>query len=229
MLHPQKKVSRKEIKEDGLVTSYFEARAWAEQHQRQLLYLVGGIVVAALVAVWYVGQRSRDNELANTQLAKILPYVDQGKYELAVNGVLQEGIHGLQSIVDEYGSTKAGNIAAFYLANSYFALGQYDKALEYYKSVSVSDKMITASALAGAGACYETKKEFGEAAACYEKAALRNMTPAFAPDYLRQAAVSYAAAGKKDKAVELLKTLKKEYPSAPEAREADRFIAEFSS
>jgi len=34
-------------------------------------------------------------------LAKVVPYFDQGKYDLAINGVPQEGTQGLQALVDE--------------------------------------------------------------------------------------------------------------------------------
>jgi hypothetical protein len=40
--------------------------------------------------------------------------------------------------------------------------------------------------------------------------------------------VNYAAVGKKEKAIELLQTLKKEFPTSTTAREVDRFIAEYS-
>ncbi len=229
MLNPQKKVTRKEIKEDKLVTTYFEARVWMEQNQKLLSYVAVGIVVLVAAVFIYLNKRSEDNQKATTELAKVFGYYDQGKYEAAINGVPQEGTHGLQFIVDEYGSTRSGNIAALYLADSYFALGQYEKALGYYKKVDVDDRMVSASALAGAGACYEALKQYADAAAYYERAASKNMTAGLAPNYLRLAAESYAAAGQKEKAIELLKTLKKEFPSTQEAREADRFIAEYSA
>jgi len=162
-------------------------------------------------------------------LAKVSPYYDAGKYDQAINGVPQEGTQGLQAIVDEHGSTKAGQLAKLFLANSYYALKNYDKALEYYNDVSVSDKMVSATALAGVAACYEAKEDFSEAASYFEKAASKNMTSMQAPENLQRSAVNYAAVGKKEKAVELLQTLKKEFPASIYAREVDRFIAEYSS
>ncbi len=229
MLNPQKKVSRKEIKEDKLVTSYFEARAWAEENRKLLSYVALAIVVLVAGVFIYLNRQSEDNQKATTELAKVFPLYDQGKYDQAINGVPQEGTHGLQFIVDEYGSTHSGNIASLYLADSYFALGQYEKALGYYKKVSVDDRMVSASALAGVGACYESMKQFADAASYYERAASKNMVAGLAPNYLRRAAESFAAAGDKAKAVEILKTLKKEFPSTQEARDADLFIAQFGA
>jgi len=161
-------------------------------------------------------------------LAKVTPYYDEGKYDQAINGVPQEGTQGLQAIVDEHGSTKVGQLAKLYLADSYYALKNYDKALECYDDISVSDKLVSASAIAGVAACYEAKGDFSKAASYFEKAASKNMTPMQAPENLQRSAVNYAAIGKKEKAVELLQTLKKEFPTSTYAREVDRFIAEYS-
>jgi TolA-binding protein len=73
------------------------------------------------------------------------------------------------------------------------------------------------------------KGDFSHAASYFEKAASKNMSLMQAPENLQRAAMNYAAAGEKEKAVELLQTLKKEFPTSPYARDVDRFIAEYSS
>ncbi len=54
------------------------------------------------------------------------------------------------------------------------------------------------------------------------------MTAVQAPENLQRSATNYAAAGKKEKAIDLLQMLKKEFPSSPYARDVDLFIAEYS-
>ena len=49
-----------------------------------------------------------------------------------------------------------------------------------------------------------------------------------APENLQRAAANYAAVGKKEKAIELLQMLKKEFPSSSYARDVDRYIAQYS-
>jgi tetratricopeptide (TPR) repeat protein len=228
MLKPQKKISRKEIKEDKLVSSYFNMRRWIEENQRLVWYIVLAPVAIAAIWFWWNSKTTEWNEKATAMVAKVTPYYDQGRYDMAINGVPQEGVQGLQAVVDEHGSTQSGQIAKLYLANSYYAIKNYDKALEYYKDISVSDKLISAAALAGAAACYEAKNDYASAASYFEKAASKNMTLMQAPENLQRSAVNYAAAGKKEKAIELLQTLKKEFPASSTAREVDRFIAEYS-
>jgi tetratricopeptide (TPR) repeat protein len=228
MLKPQKKISKREIKEDKLVTKYFEARKWVDENTKILSYV--GIGFAGLVLIGFLWSKSRadSNEKATAMLAKVTPYYDEGRYDLAINGVPQEGTQGLQAVVDELGSTHAGEIAKLYLANSYFALKNYDKALSMYDDISVSDKLITSSAYAGMAACYEAKGDFNRAASYFEKAASKYMTTMQAPENLQRAAANYAAVGKKEKAIELLQMLKKEFPSSSYARDVDRYIAQYS-
>ena len=78
------------------------------------------------------------------------------------------------------------------------------------------------------GGCYEAKHEYAKAAARYEDAASTLANTLGTPDYLRAAGRCYGMAGEKDKAVSLFKRIKKEYPTSAAAREADRYISEFS-
>jgi tetratricopeptide (TPR) repeat protein len=229
MLNPQKKISKKEIKEDKLVTSYFRARQWTEEHTRLLLYAVLGVIGCVAIGFIWMKNKADDAEKAMTQLAKIEPYYDQNKYDLAINGVPQEGAQGLKVIVDEFGGTRAGEMARLYLANSYYALGDYEQALENYKNISFDDKIIAASAYAGAASCYEAQGNYEKAATYFENAAKKNMTVLQAPENLQRSAWDYAAAGRKDKAIELLRMLKKEFPGSSYSRTADMYIAEYQS
>lgn len=228
MLRPKKKITKKEIKEDKLVTSYFEATTWYEANKKIVNGVLGGIVVLAIVIVAYMNNVNANNLKANTELGKVISYYDQGKYDVAISGNLQENIRGLQSIVDDYGSTKSGELAKFYLANAYFAQANYDKALQYFLSVSVSDEMITASALAGAASCYEAKNDYEKAASSFEKAAFQSTKDVNAAENMFHAARNYLTAGKKEKAAELFKKVKKEFPTSMVAREIDRWIAQAS-
>jgi len=229
MLKPKKKISKKEIKEDRLVTSYFEATNWYQANKKLVNGVLTGVVILAIVIVAYMNNVSSNNLKATTELGKVLPYYDQGKFDLAIGGNLQDNIRGLQSIVEEYGSTKAGELAGFYLANSYFAQGDFEKALKYYLSVDVKDDMITASALAGAGACYEAKGDNAKAASLYEKAAFRSSKDVNVPENMFHAAQNYMLSGNKEKAIELFKKVKKDFPTSAVSRDIDRWIAEASA
>ncbi len=227
MLKPKKGISKREIKEDRLVTTYFKSRAWIEQHKRLVSYIVAAPVLL-LAILWFIeNNRSQSDERATTELSKVFPLYDQGQYQIAIDGIPQENIRGLQSIVDDYGSTHAGEVARLYLADCYFNLKEYGKALTNFREVDLSSKLLTSSALAGEAACYEAEGNHEEAANLYEKAASIYMTDLKAPENLLSAANNYSLAGNKDKAAEMLKRIKREFPTSTYASEVDRFWAQF--
>ena len=108
MLKPKKKISKKEIKEDRLVTSYYEATSWYQNNKKLVNGVLTGLVVVAIVVFAYINNVSSNNQKATAELGKVLSYYDQGRYDVAINVNLQENVRGLQAIVDDYGSTKAG-------------------------------------------------------------------------------------------------------------------------
>jgi len=229
MLKRQKKISKKEIKEDKLVSTYFEATSWYEQNKKLVSSVITGVVIVVILAIVVRNNIASNNAQAETELSKVMTYFDQGNFEGSINGIPQENVRGLAAIVNDYGSTRAGEFAKFYLANAYYATKEYDKALEQYLDVSVDDELIQASAFAGAGACYEAKRDNSNAAQYYEKAALLGKANTQAAEQLHRAAMNYAAAGNKDKAVELLKKVKKDYPTSAIARDIERYLAVVNS
>jgi len=227
MLKPKKGLSKREMKEDKLVTSYFKTRTWIEANRRLVSYIVA-VPVILLAVFWFVeNNRRQSNERATTDLAKVFSLYDQGQYQLAIDGIPQENIRGLQSIVDDYGSTHSGEMAKLYLADSYFNLHQYAKALKYFQGVDLGDKLLSSSALAGEAACYEAQGNHEDAANLYEQAASKYMTALEAPNDLFKAASNFSLAGNKNKAADMLHRIKKEFPTSTYARDIDRYLAEF--
>ena len=229
MLRAQKKISKRVIKEDTLVTTYFKAQTWYDENKKRIS-TVGGILLVVVLGLWFYSNNMRaNNERATTDLAKVYSFYDNGQYLIAINGIPERNIAGLQSIVDNYGSTSAGNTAKFYLANAYYNTQEFDKALKYFDDFSGSTSLLTNSALAGMGACYEAKGDFKKAAENYEKAALKNADDPNVPDNLMNAARNFGRTGEKERAVELLKRVKRDYPTSTAARDVDRYIAEISA
>jgi TolA-binding protein len=226
MLRAKKKITQKVIKEDKLVTTYYQARNWYDLNKKRVSTGIG-VAVVIVIAVWfYINNMRTNNEKAATDLAKVMTYVDNGQYQVAVDGIPEKNIPGLQGIVENYGSTKAGNMAKFYLATAYYGLQNYDKAIEHFDDYSGGNELFEISALSGLGACYEAKGNLAEAAEYYEKAALKNSDDPNAAENLINAARNFVRIGQKEHATELYKKVKTDYSTAPQAREIDRYIAE---
>jgi len=233
MLKPKKKISKKELKHDPLLTSIGQAKTYYDQNKKYLSYATTGLIVLVIAIVIFVNNRRANAEKAATELGKIYKIydnaaMDKAQYKIAINGQPERGIMGLKAIVDNYGSSTSGELARFYLANAYYNLGQYDEALNQYEDFSSGDPLLAASATAGIASCHEVKKEFGKAASYYEKALSLARKSETAAEYMNNAARCYGLAGESAKAIELFKKLKKEYPTSSFARDADRYITQYS-
>jgi len=234
MLSPKKKITKKEIKKDPLISTLDNTTAFYYEHKKNISYAITALIIIVVGIVVYTNNRRANNEKAASELGKVFSIYDLGandsrQYKTAIDGQPDRGVMGLKAIVDNYGSTESGELARFYLATAYLNLGQYDNALKYFDSFSSSSDFLKAAAYAGLGQCYETKNEYVKAAEYFERAAGVSSSTAMTPEYLNSAARCYGTAGEKEKAVTLLKRLKKEFPTSTFARDADRYISQFSA
>ena len=228
MFKPRKKISKKELKHDKLVTWYFEVNDYVTKNQKAILTIGISVIVAALLLFFLFIKPHQENEqLASTALGNITGFYDYKQYQMAMEGIPERNVIGLKKIVEEYGGTKAGEIAKIYLGNCYLILKDFDNAFKCFDDFGGSDKMFKVSALAGKGSAYEGKKQYNEAAAEFEKAADKASDDLQTPENLMDAARNYNLAGNKKKALELVEKIKTDYPRSTYARDSDRYLAEF--
>jgi len=228
MLRPKKKISKRELKEDSLVTAYVKVTSFYDRNKKNISIGIVTVVVIAAVVFGYLKNRGDDNQKAFVQLGRVFETYDAGDFQLAIDGAPEKNIPGLKSIVDNYGSTKGGELARFYLANAYFQLSKYDEALKEFEDFSPPDESLACSRLSGIAGSYEGLGRHREAAEYFERAATQDSKDINAAENLNNAARNYGEAGDKAKAIEVYKRLKKNYPTTNFAREADRFISQLS-
>lgn len=233
MLKPSRKIVKKEMKEDALLTGYVKATSFYYENKKYVSYGFIALVGLILGVYFFMNNRRGNNEKAATELGKVFSIYDAGandpnQYKAAINGSPERNIMGLKAIVDNFGGSEAGEMARFYLANAYLNTGQYDDAIKQYENFSGASELLKASAHAGMAVALEGKKDYNRAAVEYEKAGSLGSGSSVAPEYLNGAARCYGYAGEKEKAIALLKRLKKEYPTSTYAKEADRYISQFS-
>jgi TolA-binding protein len=228
MLTKKKKISRREIKEDKLVTTYYKAYNFFDQY-KQKIYLYGGILAVVVLAVLlYLNNKKENNATAGKQLAGIMSLYDAGSYLEAIEGKQGTNVVGLKKIVEEYGSTENGQIAKIYLANSYMMLGKTDEAKKYYSEYSGDNPIFKASALAGEAGYHEFKKQYQDAADMFVKASRVSEENVLNPEYMLRAGINYLKAGETERAKELLEVVKKDFATAPAAREVDKYLTQLN-
>lgn len=228
MLTKQKKLSRKEIKEDKLVEFYYKAQSFFEENQTKVFTYLGALAAVVIAVILFMNYRTGQNEEAAGHLSKVMDMYDVGDFLGAIEGKKDVKVLGLKEIVAEYGSTENGETAKIYLANSYANLGKPDEALKYYEDYSGDIDIYTAASLAGQASYYATKNEYERAADLYMKASKVSKTDAMNSDYIFQAAVNYFDAGDKDQAKNLLQTVKEEYKTSAVYSQVDRYLSQLN-
>lgn len=223
-LHPTKKISRRqELRQDRVVTFYARALGYIEEHRTQVYGLVAAVVVVMLGVVGYSLYLNNLQQKAEEAMAGAVKAFEKGNFREALDGT--SDYEGLLALAEDYGATKAGNLAHFYAANALFELGEYDEALEHFDAFDKDANFLGASALAGEAAVYENKGDFERAGDLFMEAASLFENPVTAPEYLVSAARAYIAAGKVDDARDAYEMLKEDYPESTAAANVDTYLA----
>ncbi|MCU4157934.1 tetratricopeptide repeat protein [Carboxylicivirga sp. A043] len=148
-------------------------------------------------------------------------YFEKDSFNLALNGDGQNA--GFLEIIEDYGSTTAGNLAVYYAGVSNLHLGNYNEAVDFLKGFSTSEEMIAATAAGALGDAYAELGQNDDAIAQYKDAASYDNTLT-APTYLMKLGAMYEAKADYKAAVEAYKTIKDDYATSAEARQVDKYL-----
>lgn len=224
MLTKKKKLTKREIKEDKLVTTYYKVYNYFNENKNRIGMYAAGLAVLVAAIYFYMNYKSSTNDEAGVHLSRVMNLYDSGSYLEAIEGRQGTNIIGLKKIVADYGNTENGETAKIYLANSYIMLGNVEEAFKYYEDYGGSNELFKAAALAGEAGFYAYKQNYEKAADLYLKASRVSKANVLNPDYMLKAAVNFIEAEKKDEAKELLEIIKKDYQTSTAFRDVDKYL-----
>lgn len=224
MLAKKQKLSKKEIKEDKLVTTYFQVQQFYSEYQSQVLSIAAAVVVVVVIYLFYSNNMAKNDLAATTELSRIMDIYNSGSYQEAIDGHPNTNLVGLKSIVEEYGSTEQGENAKIFLANSHYYLGDYDVAREYYSSYSGDNELFKATALAGVAACDEAQGKYSDAADNYYDAAKLSEENPLDGDYLLKSGENMKKSGDDEGAKKIFESIIKDYAGTQSAQQATRLL-----
>ena len=218
-----KKKDRTEEKFAAVEETLSRTEQWVENNQKTLSTIVFTIVgVIALFLAFDKFYLEPVNERAQQKLFKSVNYFEADSFNLALYGVNDE--YGLLDIVDEYGSSDAGNLANYYAGISFLNMGDYESAIDYLSDFSSDDEVVSSIAFGSMGDAYMNIGEFEDAINFWTKAAFNSKNYFTTPIYLKRAAMALEENGNIDRALEYYSTIKKDYSESDEARDIDKFI-----
>jgi len=180
-------------------------------------------IVVAVVAIVAVGLGlmyggSRSEKAANSEAL----YQAQFDFEA---GNYTAALEGFESVISEYGSTKAGNLAKAYAGLCQKQLGNNAEAISFLKEYDGSDAVIAPAILAALGDCYVATEDYSSAAKSFEKAANAADNAQFSPLYLRKAGLAFEKLGDNAKALKMYEAIKADWSDSELANSIDKYIA----
>lgn len=215
--------------EQAVAEAVSKTEAFFEQNGKKVLLAL--VVIAALVAGGYAYKAlvlDRNAERASELIIEAQERfgVENPDFALALNGDEQGA--GFLDVIEQYGSTAAGNLAKHYAGVCYLRLGDLENAEKYlsqYDAVEgLPGAILNAQNLGLRGDVAVENGDYEGAIALYKKAVAASENELTAPLFLYKQIVAYVALGNKEEAQKCLDTLTTKYPTAAEVRFAEELL-----
>jgi tetratricopeptide (TPR) repeat protein len=208
--------------------SVSKAEGYLQENKKSLSIIIGAIIV---VVLGYFGYQKFVVEPANIEAAKEMftaeGYFKADSLDKALNG--DGAFPGFLTIIDEYGSTKSGNLANYYAGVCYLRKGDWNNAIEYLSNYDAEDDITGAVAYGGIGDAHLELKQNEEALKYYRMAVDYDQNQFTAPYFLMKVAFVQELNNDFKSAVETYERIKKDFPKSTEAREIERYIVRASN
>ncbi|MCQ2236867.1 MAG: tetratricopeptide repeat protein [Bacteroidales bacterium] len=213
--------TEKGLQEVEVAVSRFEQTV--EKNQNVIL-TVAAVILVLIAGIWaYISLYKEPlKKEAQASIFNAQYYFEVDSFQLALNG---DGMNdGFLQVIDNYGSTPAGELAKYYAGICYLNLGQFAEAKDMLKSFSSDDETLNTMAMGLVG---DAESELGNAEAAvsaYKKAA-KNGNEIASPIFLKKLGDAYRAAGNKAEAKAAYQSIKDNYSRSNVANEVEKFLA----
>ncbi len=192
--------------------------------------IITGVIAAILVIVlgsyyFFFMYLPPLEEEAQNELFRAQRFFEIDSFNIAMDGDINRGVMGFDEIIDEYGMTKAGNTAKYYMGVSLLQTGDYEGAIDYLEDYSPKDHMTKAIREGAIGDAYVQLGDYETALGHYKKAARAYENDFSTPIYLKKAGLLAEQLEDYETAVEMYEEIKKNYPASNEGRDIEKYLA----
>ena len=201
------------------------AQDFFEKHQSSILILiVGGVLLLGGYLAYSFGFKAPKEAAAMEAIYKAQEQFAQDSFILALENP-GGGFEGFLDIIDNYGSTKSGNLAKYYAGISYLNLGRTEDAINYLESYRSNDDITPIMKAGALGDAYAESQNYDKALSLYKIAANSEDNDFLTPYYLYKYAILNKVQGNNPEAITAFETIINNYPESNEAGEAERYAA----
>ncbi|MBR4838596.1 MAG: tetratricopeptide repeat protein [Bacteroidales bacterium] len=217
-------VQKDEERLESIESTLGKTEMFVEENRKPILIAVVAIVlvVMAIFGLRKFVYEPREAE-AQTAIFHAEQLFENDDYATALNG---DGNNlGFINIIEEYGGTKAGNLARYYAGICYLNTGDFNNAVKYLGEFKGKDQLVKPLATGAMGDAYMELDNAAEAAKCYERAAKESANSFTSPMMLMKAGYAYEMVENYQKALEMYKIIKADYPNSNEGFSIEKNIA----
>lgn len=206
-----------------------QAQGFFEKNQR----LVFGIGVAVLLI--FGGLLIYKNFYQAPREAEAIDQMNLAQYQFERDSFAQAltspgvGSSGFLDIIENYGGTKAANLALYYAGISYLNLGQYEASLDYLKDFNPDGDVLPVMKYGALGDAYSELGQMDNALDNYKKAVNQSDNSVLASYYLKKLGMLYEKQGDAEAARNAYERVKTEYPDSPYASDIDKYLTRVSN
>ncbi|HEX8330400.1 MAG TPA: tetratricopeptide repeat protein [Hymenobacter sp.] len=208
---------------DALAARLAESEDFVRNNRNLLLGILAVVVLAVVGAFGFYYWRNTQDAKAQASMFRAVNHWEADSLNKAIKG--DGKAPGLTTVANEYGNTKAGNLANFYAGVASLKQGKFKEALDYLEDFSSDDYLVQSRAYALMGDAQLELNKPKEAADLYAKAADHNANEYFSPGYLLKEATARELAKDNEGAVKAYDRIINEFPSAQEVAEARQYKA----
>lgn len=183
------------------------------------------VIVGGYFANKYLVAQPRA-EKASAEMFAAIQNFGAEEWQVALDG--DGNYAGFLEVIENYGSTPQGSLAAHYAGICYLKLGDKENALAYLQKYDVTSgapaEIVNAQNLGLQADLIADGGDMAKAAALYRKAVKASENSLTAPYYLKKLGLAEEALGNKAAALAAFQRIADDYNTALEARDIDLYI-----
>lgn len=213
--------------EEVVVEAVSKTEEFFQKNQKLITWI--GVALIVIIGGYFANKyliAQPKAEKASAEMFAAIQEFNAGNWEVALNG--DDNNAGMLEIVENYGSTPQGSLAAHYAGVCYIRLGDKESALEYLKKYDAAKgapaEIINAQNLGLQGDLLVDKGDLKGGAKLFKEAIEASDNNMTAPIYLKKLGLVEEELGNKEAALEAYTTIAEKYSTSLEARDIDIYI-----
>ncbi|MEM9737521.1 MAG: tetratricopeptide repeat protein [Bacteroidota bacterium] len=187
---------------------------------------IGIIILLGLIIGFFKFREARINrneQDAQEAIWRSQKYFKNKQFDNALQG--DDLTPGFLAIAKKWPSTKAGQLAYYYIALIYIDRKMYQEAVQYLNKIRFPNPVIQSFSVWGIkGDAYSEMGNYQEALVWYQKAANTSPNSQITPVYLKKIAAIWEDLGELEKAKNCYQLISQEFPDSPDYEDTQKHL-----